>query len=65
MAGRQRRSGTGAAWLGLVREGEQSGRVEHPLAKQKGRGELGRRGGVEEGIGGACAACGGVLAERP
>ena len=38
------RSGTGAARLGLVREGEQSGRVEHPLAKQKGRGELGRRG---------------------
>ena len=43
MAGRRRRSGPGSARLGLVREGEWRGRVERLLAKQMGRGELGRR----------------------
>ena len=38
------RSGSGAAWLGLGREGELSVRVEHPWAKQRGRGSSAGRG---------------------
>jgi len=45
MAGRRHRSGSGAGRLGLVREGEQSGRVECPLAKQTGRGNSAGKGG--------------------
>jgi len=41
-------SGTGAAWLGLGREGELSVRVERPWAKQGG-GRARQDGGVEEG----------------
>ena len=44
MAGRRRRSGTGTARLGLVREGEWKGRVERLLAKQMGRGRARQEG---------------------
>ena len=40
------RSGTGATWLGLGREGELSVRVEHRWAKQMGRGSSVGKGGA-------------------
>ena len=51
------------AWLGVEWRWEE---LEREVAKWNGERELGRKGeGVEEGSGGACAVCGGVLAELP
>ena len=44
--GRRRRSGTGAARLGFVKEGEWRGRVETPLGEANGEGESSAGGGV-------------------
>ena len=52
--GRRRRSGTGAARLGFVREGEWRGRVEMPLGEANGEGESLAGGGIVVEQLGAC-----------
>ena len=61
---RRRRSGTGAARLGFVREGEWRGSVETPLGEANGEGESSSGGGSSSGATRRVRRRGGVFAEQ-